>query len=76
MIPRLETVFYLTIGNGYELTYGQLTDITLAEGDVVSAGDIVGKVAKPTIYYSVEGSNVYFKLTKDGQPVNPLSRME
>ena len=42
----------------------------------MSAGDIVGKVAKPTIYYSVEGSNVYFKLTKDGQPVNPLSRME
>jgi len=74
MIPRLETVFDL--GNGYELTYGQLTDITLAEGDAVSAGDIVGKVAKPTIYYSVEGSNVYFKLTKDGQPVNPLSRME
>ena len=64
------------LGNGYELTYGQLTDITLAEGDVVSAGDIVGKVAKPTIYYSVEVSIVYFKLTKDGQPVNPLSRME
>ena len=64
------------LGDGYELTYGQLTDITLAQGDRVSAGDIVGKVAQPTIYYSVEGGNVYFKLTKDGQPINPLSRME
>ena len=64
------------LGNGYELTYGQLTDITLAEGDVVAAGDIVGKVAEPTIYYSVEGGNVYFKLTKDGEPINPLGSME
>ena len=63
------------LGNGYELTYGQLTDITLAEGEQVSAGDIVGKVAEPTIYYSVEGSNVYFKLTKDGEPINPLNSM-
>ena len=52
-----------------------MTDITLAEGDQVSAGDIVGKVAEPTIYYSVEGSNVYFKLTKDGEPINPLNSM-
>lgn len=64
------------LGNGYELTYGQLTDITLKEGQQVKAGDAVGKVAKPTIFYSVEGSNVYFKMTKDGKPVNPLEKME
>ncbi len=64
------------LGNGYELTYGQLTDITLKEGQQVKAGDAVGKVAKPTIFYSVEGSNVYFKMTKDGEPVNPLENME
>lgn len=63
------------LGNGYELTYGQLTDISLQEGQQVKAGDIVGKVAKPTIFYSVEGSNVYFKMTKDGEPVNPLENM-
>lgn len=60
------------LGNGYELTYGQLTNITLEEGQQVKAGDVVGKVAAPTIFYSVEGSNVYFKMTKDGEPVNPL----
>lgn len=64
------------LGDGYELTYGQLTDITLEEGQQVKAGDIVGKVAEPTIFYSVEGSNVYFKMTKDGEPVNPLEMIE
>ena len=33
---------------------------------------MIGHVAEPTKYYSVEGSNVYFKLTKDGEAVNPL----
>ncbi len=37
------------LGNGYELTYGQLTNITLEEGQQVKAGDVVGKVAAPTI---------------------------
>lgn len=64
------------IGNGYELTYGQLDDISVMQGDVVSEGDVIGTVASPTKYYSVEGANIYFKLTKDGTPVNPLSCLE
>lgn len=63
------------LGDGYELTYGQLEDISLKTGDMVIAGDVVGKVAEPTIYYAEEGCNVYFKMTKDGVPVNPLDRM-
>lgn len=63
------------LGDGYELTYGQLTDITLAQGEAVQAGDVVGKVAAPTIYYAEEGCNVYFMLTKNGIPINPLERM-
>ncbi len=62
------------VGDGYELTYGQLEELAVDEGDRVSAGDLIGKVAAPTIYYSEEGSNVYFKLTKDGTPVDPLTR--
>lgn len=64
------------LGNGYELTYGQLENITVSEGSYVSVGDGIGTVAYPTKYYSVEGSNVYFKLTKDGVPVNPMSRLQ
>lgn len=62
------------LGNGYMLTYGQLDQITLNPGDRVCTGDIVGKVAKPTIYYTEEGANIYYKLTKDGEPVDPLRR--
>lgn len=62
------------LGNGYVLSYGQLMDISVKAGDRVSAGDIVGKVAKPTIYYTEEGTNIYYKLTKDGVPVDPLNR--
>ena len=62
------------LGNGYMLTYGQLSDISLKAGDRVAAGDVVGKVAKPTIYYTEEGTNVYYKLTKDGVPIDPLKR--
>jgi murein DD-endopeptidase MepM/ murein hydrolase activator NlpD len=62
------------LGNGYELTYGQLKDITLEAGDMVSAGDIVGCVASPSIYYTEEGTNIYYSLTKNGEPIDPLFR--
>lgn len=66
----------MELGNGYELTYGQLDNITVSEGSYVNVGDAIGTVAVPTKYYSLEGSNVYFKLTKDGEPVNPLTKLK
>ena len=66
----------MDLGNGYELTYGQLENITVSEGSFVSVGDGIGTVASPTKYYSIEGTNVYFKLTKDGVPVNPMSKLQ
>ncbi len=65
----------MELGNGYELTYGQLEDIQVSKGSYVETGDIVGKVASPTKYYSIEGANVYFALTKDGVPVNPMGKL-
>ena len=73
--PKLGNVVVMELGNGYELTYGQLKDITVSEGGFVNKGDIIGSVAAPTKYYSVEGCNVYFKLTKDGTPVNPMTKL-
>lgn len=64
------------LGDGYELTYGQLENITLKEGDMVKQGDKIGTIAKPTIYYTKEGANVYLKLTKDGVAINPLDRAQ
>lgn len=66
----------LSLGNGYELTSGQLENFTVEVGDYVERGDILGFVAEPSIFYSLEGSNVYFKLTKDGLPLDPLTIME
>lgn len=61
------------LGDGYQLTYGQLENYAVSVGDYVEKGDILGFVAEPSIFYSEEGSNVYFKMTKDGEPVNPLN---
>lgn len=64
------------LGDGYQLTYGQLENFAVSEGDYVNQGDLLGFVAEPSIFYSEEGSNVYFKMTKDGEPVNPMNIME
>lgn len=63
----------LDLGNGYELTLGQLDHLTVKSGDAVGKEQTIGKVAEPSKYYSVEGSNLYMKLTKDGESVNPMS---
>lgn len=61
----------MELGDGYELTYGQLKEINVALGSYVNPGETVGEVAAPTKYFSVEGANLYLKLTADGIPVNP-----
>ena len=73
--PAIGNTVVMDLGNGYELTYGQLENITVSEGSYVSVGDGIGTVAAPTKYYSAEGTNVYFKLTKDGEPVNPMGQL-
>ena len=74
--PQLGNTIVMDLGNQYELTYGQLDNITVSEGSYVTTGDIIGNVASPTKYYSLEGANVYFKLTKNGEPVNPMNRLK
>lgn len=74
--PQLGNTIVMDLGNQYELTYGQLDNITVSEGSYVTTGDIIGSVASPTKYYSMEGANVYFKLTKNGEPVNPMQMLK
>lgn len=74
--PVIGNTVVTDLGNGYELTYGQLENITVSEGSYVNVGDGIGTVASPTKYYSMEGTNVYFKLTKDGEPVNPMGQLQ
>lgn len=64
------------IGNGYQLVYGQLKDVQFSEGDYMEKGALIGFVSEPTKYYSMEGSNLYFEMLKDGEPVNPMNYLE
>lgn len=75
-LSNIGNTVVVDLGNGYETTYGQLSDISVRKGDVIQAGDVIGKVAEPTIYYTEEGANVYFQFKKDQVPLNPLERME
>ena len=70
------TTLTMNIGNDYSLIYGQLKDVTVSEGEVVEQGTILGYVSEPTKYYCEEGSNLYFQMKKDGQPVDPMLYLE
>lgn len=61
----------MDLGDGYRITYGQLKDITISQGSYVNSGEVIGVVAAPTKYYSIEGANLYLKLTANGTPVDP-----
>ncbi len=69
---ELGNVIVLDIGEGYELTFGQMDNIAVVPGDVVETGTVLGTVAEPSVYYTSEGSNLYLKMTKDGVAVNPM----
>ena len=64
------------LGDGYEAVYGQLKELNFAEGDYVEAGHVLGYIGEPTKYFTVEGSNLYFELDKDGIPVDPIAYFE
>ena len=66
----------VALGDGYEAVYGQLKELNFNVGDYVEAGHVIGYVSEPTKYYSVEGSNLYFELKKDGAPIDPIEFFE
>ena len=66
----------MELGDGYSAVYGQLKEVLYKEGATVEAGNAIGYIAEPTKYYSVEGSNLYFELQKDGEPVNPMQYIQ
>ncbi|MDD6326731.1 MAG: M23 family metallopeptidase [Lachnospiraceae bacterium] len=70
------TTLVLNIGNGYRLTYGQLKELAVSQGDIVESGAVLGYVSEPTKYYTKEGSNLYFEMTKDETPVDPILYLE
>ena len=69
---ELGTTVTMDLGNGYQVVYGQLKDVTCNVGDLVEKDSIFAKMSDPTRYYSVEGCNLYLQLLQDEKPVNPM----
>ena len=42
------TTVTMELENGYQAVYGQLKDLTVAEGDTVKEGEVIGNVSEPT----------------------------
>ena len=70
------TTLTMDIGSGYQAIYGQLKEVTVEEGDTVESETVIGYVSEPTKYYTLEGSNLYFQLLKNREPLNPMDYME
>ncbi len=66
------TTVTVAIGDDFKVVYGQLKDVAVEKGDEISEGQVIGKIAKPTKYYSVEGANLYYQVLQKGETVNPL----
>ena len=64
------------LGDGYRAIYGQIKEPNFKVGDYVESGHVLGYVSEPTKYYAIEGSNLYFELQKDGEPVDPILYFE
>lgn len=63
----------VNLGDGYQAVYGQLKELNFGVGDYVESGHVIGYISEPTKYFSTEGSNLYFELIKDGEPMDPVT---
>ena len=66
----------LDLGNDYTVTCGQLKEINAVQGEYLEAGALLGYVAEPTKYYTIEGSNVFLEMHHGEKTVDPLDYLE
>lgn len=66
----------LNMGNNYTATCGQLKELQVAKNEYIKEGQVLGYVAEPTKYYSIEGSNIFFELLHKDKAIDPLNYMQ
>ena len=66
------TTVVLSHSGGYETTYANLqAKPPVAEGDSVSAGQIIGAVGTTAAAEASQPPHLHFSVTKDGEPIDP-----
>lgn len=66
----------LDLGNDFTAICGQLKEVSAVEGEYLEQGQLMGYVAEPTKYYSVEGSNLFLEVLHKEKAVDPLDYLE
>lgn len=66
------TLITTDIGDKYSVTYGQVENLKVKKGDVVEEGEVIATVAKPTKYFTKEGTNLYMQVMEGKDTVDPL----
>lgn len=66
----------LDLGEGYAITLGQLTNISVNVSETVPNGTVIAQVAEPTRYYTVEGYHLYVRMTKNLEAIDPLDYLQ
>ena len=70
--PLMGTTVVIEHDGGYQTTYSNLqAEPSVAEGDTVSAGQIIGTVGDTAAAEAAQGPHLHFSVTCDGEPVDP-----
>ena len=70
--PLMGTTVVIRHSGGYETTYASLqAKPTVAEGDAVSAGQIIGAVGTTAAAESAQGPHLHFSVACNGEAVDP-----
>lgn len=68
------TTVVIDHGNGIKTTYSNLAETpTVAAGDKVKGGDVIGSVGKTALCEIGQGSHMHFAMSRDGASVDPTA---
>lgn len=68
--PQMGNMVTVDVGNGIEIEYGHLAKVGVTEvGKSINTGDVIGTAGTTGM---ATGTNLSFKVTVDGEPVDPL----
>ena len=71
--PQTGTTVTMELGDGYQANIRTAErSCDFRRRDCGAGGETIGYIAAPTKYYSKEGSNLYFAMRQNGEPIDPI----